>query len=70
MNKETLRGKAYKMIDEIIDVATEPKFNKTSLIAPQKGQACWVRHKNGFEYRMTYPFKHEDYPLWYPLPTK
>ena len=23
---------------------------------------------NGAEYRMTYPFNHEDYPLWYPLP--
>lgn len=45
-----------------------PKFIKTEEIEPQNGQACWVRHRNGAEYRMTYPFSHKDYPLWYPLP--
>lgn len=48
---------------------TRPKFIKTCDFTPQDGQACWVRHRNGAEYRMTYPFNHEDYPLWYPLPT-
>lgn len=37
---------------------------------PEKGQAVWVRHRNGAEYRLTYPFKHDDYPLWYPLPNQ
>ena len=44
------------------------KFIKTCDHTPQDGQAVWVRHRNGAEYRMTYPFNHEDYPLWYPLP--
>lgn len=68
MSKEALRSEAYEMIDKIIDYVTEPRFNQTSLIAPQDGQAVWVRHRNGAEYRMTYPFNHEDYPFWYPLP--
>lgn len=45
-----------------------PKFIKTCDFIPQDGQAVWVRHRNGAEYRMTYPFNHKDYPLWYPLP--
>lgn len=45
-----------------------PNFIKTCDLIPQNGQAVWVRHRNGAEYRMTYPFNHEDYPLWYPLP--
>ena len=40
----------------------------TDVIQPKEGQAVWVRHRNGAEYRLTYPFNHEDYPLWYPLP--
>lgn len=44
------------------------KFLHTDTVAPMNGQACWVRHRNGAEYRMTYPFSHKDYPLWYPLP--
>ena len=43
-------------------------FTRTDIIQPKHGQAVWVRHRNGAEYRMTYPFNHEDYPLWYPLP--
>lgn len=66
--KELLRSEAYNMIDKIIDHVTEPRFNHTILIAPQNGQACWFRHRNGAEYRMIYPFNHNDYPLWYPLP--
>lgn len=44
------------------------RFIHTDVIQPKHGQAVWVRHRNGAEYRMTYPFNHEDYPLWYPLP--
>jgi hypothetical protein len=47
---------------------TPPKFIKTCDFTPEDGEAVWVRHRNGAEYRMTYPFNHEDYPLWYPLP--
>jgi hypothetical protein len=43
-------------------------FTQTDVIQPKHGQAVWVRHRNGAEYRMTYPFNHKDYPLWYPLP--
>jgi hypothetical protein len=46
----------------------ECKFIHTDLAKPHRGQAVWVRHRNGAEYRLTYPFNHEDYPLWYPLP--
>jgi hypothetical protein len=44
------------------------RFIQTDVIQPKHGQAVWVRHRNGAEYRLTYPFNHEDYPLWYPLP--
>ena len=44
------------------------RFIHTDVIQPKHGQSVWVRHRNGAEYRMTYPFNHEDYPLWYPLP--
>lgn len=43
-------------------------WTNTDVIQPKEGQAVWVRHRNGAEYRMTYPFNHKDYPLWYPLP--
>lgn len=46
----------------------ECKFIRTDTVIPQNGQAVWVRHRNGAEYRLTYPFNHKDYPLWYPLP--
>jgi hypothetical protein len=44
------------------------RFIHTDVIQPKHGEAVWVRHRNGAEYRMTYPFNHKDYPLWYPLP--
>lgn len=62
---------AHLAIDEIVrsmQIERAPKFLKTEYIQPQDGQAVWVRHRNGAEYRMTYPFNHKDYPLWYPLP--
>lgn len=59
---------AHAAIDALVYAAQKPKFIKTEDLQPQDGQACWVRHRNGAEYRMTYPFNHEDYPLWYPLP--
>jgi hypothetical protein len=52
----------------IAHVGYAPKFIRTDEIRPNDGQAVWVRHRNGAEYRMTYPFNHKDYPLWYPLP--
>lgn len=52
----------------IAHVGHAPKFIRTDEICPNDGQAVWVRHRNGAEYRMTYPFNHKDYPLWYPLP--
>lgn len=62
---------AHLAIDEIvrsIQIERAPKFLRTEYTQPQDGQAVWVRHRNGAEYRMTYPFNHKDYPLWYPLP--
>lgn len=64
---------AHLAIDEIVrsmQIERAPKFLKTECIQPQDGQAVWVRHRSGAEYRMTYPFNHKDYPLWYPLPKK
>jgi hypothetical protein len=72
MSKE-LKEKLHEAIDKVIDsypITSEPEFIPTSLITPKDGQACWVRNNRGFEYRMTYPFDHNDYPLWYPLPKK
>ena len=66
--------KARKAIDELAtEIAKELIANSAHFISidtctPLDGQAVWVRHKNGAEYRMTYPFSHSDYPLWYPLP--
>lgn len=45
-----------------------PQFIHTDKVHPNDGQAVWVKHRNGAEYRLTYPFNHKDYPLWYPLP--
>jgi hypothetical protein len=62
---------AHKSIDLLVDyvqTTVEPKFLKIDFIQPKDGQAVWVRHRNGAEYRLTYPFNHKDYPLWYPLP--
>lgn len=64
---------AHKAIDNFaIEVVRELTMNKSFIsindYKPLDGQAVWVRHKNGAEYRMTYPFSHNDYPLWYPLP--
>lgn len=44
------------------------KFIHTDTVCPKNGQAVWVKHRNGAVYRLTYPFNHKDYPLWYPLP--
>lgn len=68
------KAEAYKSIDTLVKVielyfdGTIPRFIHTDEHQPADGQACWVRHRNGAEYRMTYPFNHKDYPLWYPLP--
>lgn len=62
---------AHLAIDALansMQVEHEPKFLKIECVQPKDGQAVWVRHRNGAEYRLTYPFNHEDYPLWYPLP--
>lgn len=59
---------AINLLGYVALLGSVPKFIKTCDFTPQDGQAVWVRHRNGAEYRMTYPFNHEDYPLWYPLP--
>lgn len=59
---------AHAAVDALAYSVQAPKFIKTEEFQPQVRQACWVRHRNGAEYRMTYPFNHEEYPLWYPLP--
>jgi hypothetical protein len=62
---------AHLAIEELViymQAEQEPKFLKIECVQPKDGQAVWVRNRNGAEYRMTYPFNHEDYPLWYPLP--
>jgi hypothetical protein len=62
---------AHLAIDALansMQVEQEPKFLKIECVQPKDGQSVWVRHRNGAEYRLTYPFNHEDYPLWYPLP--
>lgn len=62
---------AHLAIEELViymQAEQEPKFLKIECVQPKDGQAVWVRHRNGAEYRMTYPFNHKDYPLWYPLP--
>ena len=71
INIEEALQNAYEAINLLGYVALlshTPKFIKTCDVIPEDGQAVWVRHRNGAEYRMTYPFNHEDYPLWYPLP--
>lgn len=60
---------AINYLEHAVYLSRVPKYIKTCDFTPQNGQACWVHHRNGAEYRMTYPFNHEDYPLWYPLPT-
>ena len=73
--EENALGKALQNAHEAVNLlgyavylSRVQKFIKTCDVIPQDGQACWVRHRNGAEYRMTYSFNHEDYPLWYPLP--
>lgn len=68
---DKLINDAHSSIDALVNamqIDREPKFLKIECAQPQDGEAVWVRHRNGAEYRMTYPFNHEDYPLWYPLP--
>lgn len=70
---EQLRKEFLGKLDNIVERLFEDDFHAVKFIdiqkqTPNNGQACWVRHRNGAEYRMTYPFNHEDYPLWYPLP--
>jgi hypothetical protein len=65
---------AHKAIDKFAVEVIRELFTNATFISiddyrPLDGQPCWVRHRNGAEYRMTYPFNHKDYPLWYPLPT-
>lgn len=64
---------AHEALDKFATEVIWELFTKATFISiddykPIDGQACWVRHRNGAEYRMTYPFNHKDYPLWYPLP--
>lgn len=66
---------AHKAIDKFAVEVIRELFTNATFISiddykPLDGQPCWVRHRNGAEYRLTYPFNHKDYPLWYPLPTK
>lgn len=64
---------AHEAIDKVVveivkELTGDAKFISIDNCKPTDGQAVWVRHRNGAEYRMTYPFNHKDYPLWYPLP--
>lgn len=59
---------AVDWLGYLVYLNQKPKFIRTCDFIPDDGQAVWVRHRNGAEYRMTYPFNHVDYPLWYPLP--
>ena len=66
---DNLRIQLHDAVDDVLNRHTsESKFISIELATPLDGQAVWVRHRNGAEYRLTYPFNHKDYPLWYPLP--
>ena len=66
---DNLRIQLHDAVDDVLNRHTsEHKFISIELATPLDGQAVWVRHRNGAEYRLTYPFNHKDYPLWYPLP--
>ena len=69
MDNLHLRKQLHDAVDDVLNRHTsEHKFISIELATPLDGQAVWVRHRNGAEYRLTYPFNHKDYPLWYPLP--
>ena len=66
---DNLRKQLHDAVDDVLNRhASESKFISIELATPLDGQAVWVRHRNGAEYRLTYPFNHKDYPMWYPLP--
>lgn len=66
---DNLRIQLHDAVDDVLNRHTsESKFISIELATPLDGQAVWVRHRNGAEYRLTYPFNHKDYPMWYPLP--
>lgn len=66
---DDLRKQLHEAVDNVLNRhISESKFISIELATPLDGQAVWVRHRNGAEYRLTYPFNHKDYPLWYPLP--
>lgn len=66
---DNLRIQLHDAVDDVLNRHTsEHKFISIELATPLDGQAVWVRHRNGAEYRLTYPFNHKDYPMWYPLP--
>jgi len=74
---EILAMNTKQMVDKLAEEVKNQKksitdndfhFFKTDIITPPDGQACWVKNVNGAQYRMTYPFNHATYPLWWPLP--